>query len=102
MAADWIGVLRQEITLNIPYDLSEKEWESVAAVYASLDGWLGAPDVPAWYGREGDARHISASVEPSGIQFYGELEAPLWTGWLTVLCARMSLALGREVHDAEV
>lgn len=94
--------MRQDITLNIPYDLSNEEWEKVAAVYASLDGWLGDPDGPAWYGREGDARYIGSSVEPSGIQFFGEVETLLWTGWLTVLCARMSLALGREVHDAEV
>ncbi|SFO91522.1 hypothetical protein [Variovorax sp. PDC80] len=94
--------MRQDITLNIPYDLSNEEWEKVAAVYASLDGWLDDQDGPAWYGREGDARYIGSSVEPSGIQFFGEVETLLWTGWLTVLCARMSLALGREVHDAEV
>ncbi|WP_395350074.1 hypothetical protein [Variovorax sp. UC122_21] len=94
--------MRQEITLNIPYDLSDEEWAKVAEVYASLDGWLGDQNGAAWYGREGDARHIGASVEPSGIHFFGEVESPLWTGWLTVLCARMSIALGREVHDAEV
>ncbi|MDA8522943.1 hypothetical protein [Acidovorax sp. NCPPB 4044] len=94
--------MRHEITLNIPYDLSDEQWAKVMDIYASLDGWLGDRNEPAWYGREGDERCIGASVEPGGIQFFGEVETPLWTGWLTVLCARMSLALGREVHDAEV
>lgn len=92
--------MQQDITLNIPYDLSEQEWLKVSAVYESLDGWLGDRDGPAWYGQEGDARYIWASVEPSGIQFCGEVETPIWIAWLTVLCARMSLALGREVRDA--
>jgi len=73
-----------------------------SSIYASMDGWLDNEYGPAWFGREGDTRYIWASVEPSGIQFCGEVETPLWIGWLTVLCARMSLALGREVHDAEM
>lgn len=70
--------------------------------YASLDGWLGDQDGPAWYGREGDARYSEPRSNPAVSNFFGEVETPLWNGWPTVLCARMSLALGREVHDAEV
>lgn len=92
--------MQQDITLNIPYDLTEQEWSKVMTVYKSMDGWLDDKDGPAWYGRTGEARYIWASVEPSGIQFCGEVETPVWIGWLTVLCARMSLALGREVHDS--
>ena len=94
--------MQQEITLNIHHDLSEEEWAKIAAVYASMDGWLAGAKSPAWYGQEGDARFIWASVEPGGIQLGGEVDASLWTGWLTVLCARLSLALGRAVHDAEM
>jgi hypothetical protein len=88
----------QSITLNVPYDLSDEDWQKVAAVYRTLDGWIGDP--PSWYGRYGDARYIEASVEPSGLLFDGRVEPELWTGWVTVLCARLSLALGREVYDA--
>jgi len=94
------GILKQDITLNIPYNLTKQDWDKVTAVYESMDGWLDSTNGPAWYGREGDARFIWASVEPSGIQLAGVVETPLWIGWLTVLCARMSLALGREVRDA--
>ena len=91
--------MREDITLNIPYDLSEQERAKVSTVNESMDGWLGNKNGPDWYGQEGDARYMRASDEPSGIQFCGEVETPVWIGWLTVLCARMSLALGREVHD---
>lgn len=93
--------MEQSITLNLPYDLPEADWQRVLVVYAGMDGWLGAEDLPRWFGREGDARYLWASVEPSGLLIEGELEPAVWTGWITVLCARLSLALGREIHDAE-
>jgi hypothetical protein len=92
--------MEQSITLNVPINLSSEDWQKVAAVYTTLDGWLGDTDSPYWYGREGDARHIWASAEPSGLLFCGRVESGLWMGWVTVLCARLSLALGREVYDA--
>jgi hypothetical protein len=92
----------QSITLNLPYDLAEDEWEKVEAVFRTMDGWLEAIDHPTWFGTDKDHPYIWASVEPSGLLLEGELEPGLWTGWLTVLCARLTLALGREIHDAEV
>ncbi len=94
--------MRQEITLNVRYDISQQQWAKVGAVYRSMDGWIEDEHGPAWYGREGDARFIWASVEPCVIQFCGELETPILIRWLTVLCAKLSIALGREVHDAEM
>ena len=32
--------MRQEITLNVRYDISEQEWAKVGAVYRSMDGWM--------------------------------------------------------------
>jgi hypothetical protein len=90
------------ITLNLPYTLSPADWAKVATVYESMDGWIGYDQVPFWYGREGDVSYIIASVEPSGLLLEGHLDPRLWTGWLTTLCARLSLALGREVRDAEM
>ena len=92
--------MHHSITLNIPYDLPDADWHKIAAVYKSMDGWLENPDGPSWYGTDQDARYIYASVEPSGLVIEGEIDAILWTGWITVICARLSLALGREVHDA--
>ncbi len=39
---------------------------------------------------------------PSGLLLCGQVESSLWCSWLTVLCARLSLALGGEVYDAEM
>ena len=93
------------MTLNLPYDLSEAQWKLVDEVYQSMDGWLGysAPDnIPCWYGTESDRQYIWASVEPSGLFVEGNLDARVWTGWISMLCARLSLKLGREVCDAEM
>jgi hypothetical protein len=89
-----------EITLNIRYDIPESEWKIVSDIYRSMDGWLESDDLPRWYGTEKDAKYIWASVEPSGIQFVGQMDAAMWTAWTTVLCARLSVALGREIYDA--
>lgn len=95
--------MKQSITLNVPIDLSPQEWQKVADVYQNLDGWMGPQsEIPYWYGKEGDPRYISASAEPSGLLLEGQVEPSLWTGWVSVLCARLSLALGREVHDADM
>lgn len=97
-----LKIMEQSVTLNIPTNLSPDDWRKVAAVYKTLDGWIADPDCAYWYGREGDTRYIWASAEPGGLLFCGRVESSLWSGWLTVLCARLSLALGREVHDAEM
>ena len=94
--------MEHTITLNIRYDIPESEWQKVSEVYKTMDGWLEGQQLPSWYGTEDDPNYICASVEPGGIQFVGKLESALWTGWLTVLCSRLTLALGREIHDAEM
>lgn len=93
------------ITLTLPYDLSANQWAAVDAVFRGMDGWIGySPDgtTPQWFGSESDKRYVWASVEPSGLLVAGDLEPGLWTGWISVLCARLSLALGIEVRDAEM
>jgi hypothetical protein len=92
----------QSITLNIGLDSAKEDWDNVAKVYPRLDGWLAEADWPYWYGREGDARYITASAEPSGLIFCGNIEPRLFLAWVSVLCAKLTLALGREVHDAEM
>lgn len=97
-----LSPMEQSITLNLPYDLTDDEWDKVIDVFSSLDGWLPATDEPTWYGSPGEPRHVAASMEPGGLVLQGRLEPGLWTGWVSVLCARLSLALGREIRDAEM
>ena len=94
--------MNQEMTLDIGYDIPEGEWKAVSHIYSSMDGWLSVDDLPRWYGTEQDSKYILASAELGGIQFVGKMDAVLWTSWLTLLCARLSLSLGREIHDAEM
>jgi hypothetical protein len=91
-----------EITLSLPYDLTREQWAVVNDVFHGMDGWIGASDhqIPQWYGVEGSERFIVASVEPSGLLVEGNVDLDLWIGWITVLCARLSLRLNMEVRDA--
>ena len=92
------------ITLNLPCDLTEAEWGIVEDVYRSIDGYIvpSDGDCPCWYGAEGSSRYICVSVEPSGLVCSGVVDSTLWAGWLTLLCARLTINLGREVRDAEM
>lgn len=94
--------MNQEITLNIRYDIPENEWKLIFNVYRGMDGWLESEDLARWYGTEDDAKYIWASVEPGGIQFAGKIDGDLWTAWIATLCARLSVVLGREIHNAEI
>jgi hypothetical protein len=93
---------RRSVTLSMPYSLSDAQWARVDKVLSSMDGWIAGEPYPTWYGREDEARTLTSSVEPAGLQISGRLEEPLWTGWITTLCARLTLALGVPVHDAEM
>ena len=93
--------MSQSITLNVPVELSPQDWEKVAAVFRELDGWMESNEA-CWYGHENDKKYITASAEPGGLLLEGEIDGGLWTGWISVLCAKLTLALGREIHDAEM
>ncbi len=93
------------ITLYLPYDLTKEQWSTVNDVFQSMDGWVGydeADNTAQWYGKNSSERYVWASVEPSGLLVEGNLPAEHWTGWISVLCARLSLKLGIEVRDAEM
>ena len=92
------------IRLNVPYDLPAIEWKKIEDVYRTMDGFIQAEntDYQYWYGDENSDRYITVSVEPSGFAFEALIEEAIWIGWLTILCSRLSLALGREVRDAEM
>jgi hypothetical protein len=93
------------ITLSLPYDLTDDQWDVVAEVYRSMDGWIEPSEgdySPQWYGPEESERWIWASIEPSGLLLVGNLPVSHWIGWISVLCARLSIRLGIEVRDAEM
>jgi hypothetical protein len=92
----------QSITLNLPYDLPEAEWIKVMAVYRSMDGWVEGEELPCWFGKLDAAQFVAASIEPSGLLLEGNLNPLLFRGWVTKLCAKLTITLGREVYDAEV
>jgi hypothetical protein len=92
----------QEITLNIRYDIPECEWKIISDVYSGMDGWLESDDLARWYGTEDDAKYIWASVGAGGVQFAGRIDGHLWAAWISALCAKLSIALGREIKDAEM
>ena len=94
--------MSQSITLNLPYDLTESEWAKVLSVYESMNEWVPAQSVPCWFGPLDGATYLAASVEPGGLLLEGNVDPLLFRGWVTKLCAKLTLALGREVYDAEV
>jgi len=93
--------MEQSITLNMPYDLSDAEWTSVADVYREMDGWIGGQALPCWFGPLDSSEFIAASMEPGGLHISGLLEPQLFRGWVTKLCAKLTMTLGREIYDAE-
>jgi hypothetical protein len=94
--------MSQLITLNLPYDLSDSECAKVMVVYESMDNWVPGQPVPCWFGPLDSSKYLAASVEPSGLLLEGNVDPILFRGWVTKLCAKLTLALGREVYDAEV
>jgi len=90
----------QSITLNLPYDLSNADWDKVAAIYRAMDGWL--EEYASWFGPQDSERFITASIEPGGLLVEGNIDPLLFRGWITKLCAKLTAALGKEIYDAEV
>gem|GEM_PF-1381557 len=93
--------MNHRVTLNIPYDQPKDAWKAVMQVYEALPGWLGAVDLPRWFGTEDEAKYVWASVEPGGIVFEAHMEPESWAAWIEDLCTRLSCVLGHPVQDAD-
>jgi len=93
-------LMRHSTTLNVRYDQSQADWDRVAEVYRSMPDRRHRSDT-SWFGNEGDPERIWVSVEPSGILLEAQMGEAAWSKWIGELCARLTAALDRPVHDAE-
>lgn len=88
------------INLNIHYSAPQEVWNKVEKIYTEMQGWKGFENgCPKWYGD--DSKRIYASVEPSGLQFYGKLPQEEWTEWLRLFIEKATAALGYPIGQPE-
>ena len=86
--------------LNIHYTAPDDIWAKIGEVYASMPYWVGYNrDCIYWRGNDGS--YVAASVEPSGLQFFGEMPQEDWEPWFTLLKQRLTGALGYEIGKPE-
>ncbi len=94
--------MEQSITLNIPSVISNEEKELILGVFTSMDGWLAANNGYFWYGNSPDSPYIYAEFQSGGLVVTGCVDEVLWIGWIIKFCAKLSIALQREVYDAGI
>lgn len=88
--------------LNIWYYMDEEIWNKVVKIYESMEGWLGFNEgIPYWFGHEEDDIFIQASVEPSGLAFYAQMESQKWLSWINRFKVEATNILGFEVGEPE-
>lgn len=60
----------------------EDQWAALARIYEVLPGAVRLREVPWWFGDDEDVPpHLSASVEPTGLQVHGVLPEADWRAW---------------------
>lgn len=90
----------QNINLNIHYSAPQEVWDKLEGLYREMPYWRGFIEgCPEWYGRDGKV--IQASVEPSGLQFCGELPENEWKIWIDTFKEKASNLLGYEIGELE-
>lgn len=87
-----------DINLNIHYTMPHDLWKKLSEVYVSMPYWAGEEKRPCWRGENID---LVASVEPSGIQIFGEMPEEIWESWYSELKAKLTAALGYEIGEPE-
>ncbi|BBB62129.1 hypothetical protein UNDKW_3856 [Undibacterium sp. KW1] len=103
-------LLSETRNLNIRCDLPAEIWDRVPDVYALMEGWLGFGDgikgmdgIPYWFGFNEEEAHISASVEPGGLQFFvTDMDEEKWNFWLSHLKLQATKILGFRVGEIEL
>jgi len=88
--------------LNINDSSPKDTWDKLAELYSEMPGWSGFIDgIPQWYAQKNDKRIITASVEPSGLQFYAEMKQEEWNTWFEMFKKKASAVLGFEIGEPE-
>ncbi len=62
---------------------TDEHWQILENIYSKLPGTSFQSIVPYWYGLETAPFHLSASVEPVGLQVAGTLARVDWLDWDT-------------------
>lgn len=86
------------INLNIHYTMPDSLWEKLGEVYASMPFWAGGEMGPSWKAENID---LAVSVEPGGLQIYGEMPEEVWESWYFELKEKLTTALGYEIGEPE-
>jgi hypothetical protein len=100
----------QSTNLNIHYSAGSEIWDKIPSIYERMDGWLGfgkggnagEEGIPYWFSYDETEKHISASVEPSGLSFTGLMENQEWELWISKIKSISSEILGFEVIEPEI
>ena len=71
---------------------TDGDWASLSKTYESLPGWLGHLEhgCPCWFGSPESSSFLAASVEPSGLQVFGQLPPEAWQQWHVSFVAAVS------------
>ena len=92
----------QKCNLNIWHYLPDDVWDKVATIYERMTGWIGYKNgIPYWFGDEGDDVFILASVEPSGLSFYAQMNDDDWSSWIERFKLEATQVLGFDVGEPE-
>lgn len=101
----------QVMNLNIRYDLPEEIWQTtIPEIYKALEGWLGfetnktltTKGLPFWFSFNETEKHITASVEPGGLQFTALMQDEEWETWKLNIRRIAAEKLGFKVGEIEL
>lgn len=96
------GVNSQNCNLNIWYDSPDEVWDKVPEIYENMPGWIGYRNgIPYWFGYEEDDVFVVASVEPSGLSFYAQMNDNDWITWIEQFKCEASKVLSFDVGEPE-
>lgn len=97
--------------LNIRYDLPKEIWDRITQVYEKMPGWLGPGNekegkgedgIPYWFSFNEEEKSISASVEPSGLNFTAvNINEKEWDSWISHFKTTATHILGFKVGELE-
>lgn len=96
-----------DVTLNLHYTAPKEIWDCLGELYRQMPGWAeahgenGCPWPGQWFGGNGAPQWLTASVEPGGLQLYGELPEDVWAEWIDRFKRRAEEIVGYPVGAVE-